>query len=461
MNIKNLLGKQKKSHILPLEEKTTGGLPTISSMLITNTMIRQAAYFVNDPIMGVPSRIEAFFDLCCLIEAVILRKNLFTLEGEINDSRYPSLSLLTSLKKERILIENAIPLDIAGIKRELITVVGTDRVFNDLKVRGVSIRIVDMLPDIFPDEANPQLAVQNNPKQNRDRYMWEIRSPYDARPINGSMNVFQFFREDNFIEFLRGTGDQERGAYILRTYLYTQTARKQCISFMPDYPRIPFLASILDQYYTNVVENSYNTLARKLQLEAEDFLEDARPLGLPIPPFSSLVLNECSSNDDIIKVLLEIRDEFSELRENLAYLEDKLINSSNIGERNKAREHTKAVFTAASSKYSDSSYANFTRLFDFSGDLIAPAFNWANPTSYSASLVTKPVEWLRNWWLRKPLAQFFDLTRQFRSIKDYNLLARKVFNIEFSNDEIEDFRKTQVTLANMFDTKRKPGGDTL
>jgi hypothetical protein len=421
--------------------------------LVTNTMLVQSAHFVENPLES-ESVVEAFFDLCSLIEAVILRRNILTMEGDISPEQFSSLPLISELKKSGVLQENMIPLDPNGIQRELAVTLGTEVMFTNLS-RVITLNVPNMLPDAFPDEANLVIADKNAPEYNRACFMRAVSHPDASETLTHPSNVFEFFRSGDFIEFLRGTGASKRGAYVLRTYLYSYSARKACITFMPDYPRIPFLASMLDKFYESVVTKDYKELARKLRCEAKDFLEDARPLGLPIPPFTALVLSKCESTKDIVNVLLDLREEFKPLREGLAVLEESLLNSTNIGERNKARHHVEAVFTATSKKYDQTGLTTFKRLVDFSGEIVAPAFNWTNPTSYSASLIKQPVEWLRDWWYRRPLAQFFGLAKQFHSIREYNKLVGKVFKIEFRPQEIHDFEQIQLTLLKIFASDKK------
>ena len=424
------------------------------SALVTNTMLVQGSRFAADPsqVMSA-STVEAFFDLCSLVEAVILRRRLYTLEGELGgySANYSSLPLISALHHAGILHEHAIPLDPAGVQRELLTIVGTDRIFNRLDIRGVSLNITDMLPDVFPDEAHHSTSTHNYPEGDRRMFMLLMGIPAEAEKIfNYPPNIFEFFRGAEFIKFLQGTGDEQRGAYALRTYVYSHSACRERIAFIPDYPRIPFISSALDQFYSGVVMKSYESLANKLQCEADEFLQDARPLGLLLPPFTSLLLSRCQSTKDIAPVLLDMRKEFEELRESLATLEEKLLNSTNISERNTARGHVEAVFAAVSKKYDQSSIATFKSLVNFAGDAIAPAFNPTNPAAYGANLITKPIDWLQDWWYRRPLAQFFDLAEQFRTIQKYNRLVGKVFKIEFDREDIQKFRKTQLLLSKMF-----------
>jgi hypothetical protein len=370
-----------------------------------------------------------------------------TLLGNIKD--YDSLSLRALLNKEKILLEKTVPFDISKVQRKLVTVVGSDRVFGRIDIRGISVYVVDMLPEVFPDEAHRQGPV-NFPGPDRFKFFMAVNLPNGKQALVACPNVFNFFRTDKFEEFLRGTGDYSRGAYVLRTFLYYSAATENRLSFFPDYPRIPFLDSVISYISDSVVMSAYKLFAQRLQCEAEDFLRDASPIGLPIPPFTSILLERCKSVADIGSELLSVREKYSELRENLIRLEENRLGCTDIGERNAVRAKTEAIFKAASKKLRGSRYSTFKGLAEFAEEVAKPIYNPYDPSSYGSALLLKPIEWLRNWWYRRPLAQFFDLANEFRRIQKYNKLVKKVFNIEFTAQEIASFKDTQATLAKMF-----------
>lgn len=432
-------------------------IPT-GSILVTNTMICEASRFVGGQtgiIYSADGRIagniDRFFDLCSLIEACVLHKHLVTLDGTLLGSMndYDSLSLRALLKKEGILLERTVPFNPSKIQRKLVTVVGSERVFSRIDTRGMSIYVVDMLPEVFPDDVHRQEPA-NFPGPDRFKFFMAVNHPASKPTLIACPDVFSFFRTDNFEEFLRGTGDYGRGAYVLRTFLYYGAATENRLSFFPDYPRIPFFDSLVTYIHNSVIMSAYKLFADKLQCEAEDFLKDASPIGLPIPPFASILLKRCKSPADIGSELLALREEYAELRENLIQLDENRASCTNIKERNAARAKVEAIFEAASKKFHRSGYSTFKSITEFAEDVAKPLYNPYDPSSYSSALLMKPVEWLRNWWYRRPLAQFFDLVKEFRLIPEYDKLVKKVFGIEFNEQEIASFKDTQATLGTMF-----------
>lgn len=202
--------------------------------------------------------------------------------------------------------------------------------------------------------------------------------------------------------------------------------------------------------HKSVISDLYVPFSAKLGIEAEDFLKDQRPVGLPLPPFFSILLGRCSSPVDIPQLLVELRDEYSQLRESLSLLEKTLLNSESIAERNEARAYIESIFYAVTNKFDRSRWTTLKGLVDFSNDMISPVADPTNPKSYKTSLLSKPVEWIRNWWLRRPLAQLFDLAREFREVPEYNRLAKKVFRINFSDTDIDSFKDSHLNLQKLF-----------
>jgi hypothetical protein len=62
------------------------------------------------------------------------------------------------------------------------------------------------------------------------------------------------------------------------------------------------------------------------------------------------------------------------------------------------------------------------------------------PTSYSAQLLTQPAEWLRRWWLRRPLAVLFRIDSKLPRLSEYRELIARLWGTH-----IEDRVLAEVT----------------
>jgi len=414
-------------------------------------MICQASRFIDDPKSLIGDSIDAFFDFSCLVEAVVLRDSLFVLEGDLVERSLEckDLPLFDTLKKEGIINEKKLPLDKKSIVRALSSVLGVKRTFEKININGFLTSVANLVPDAFTHEVDHLIANNNFPEGDKYQLLQLLQHKNASNALGTSEDVFDFFQGDAFLGLLRGTGDMQRGGYVLRTFIYSQTAETENICFMPDYVRIPILESLNESIYTNIVLDGYLEFSKKLEWEAKDFLKDASPMGLAIPPFTAILLDRCKSSDDIPNILLELRHEFRELRSNLSKLEGQLKVVANIHERNKMRKSIESVFEAISKKYNSTGYLKLKKSIDFIGDAARPIYNWKNPSSYKASLITNPMDWIRDWWLRRPLIHLFDVADKFRRINEFNLLIEKKLGIKFETDEIRRFNSTQELYSKL------------
>ena len=53
--------------------------------------------------------------------------------------------------------------------------------------------------------------------------------------------------------------------------------------------------------------------------------------------------------------------------------------------------------------------------------------NVSLPTSYGALLLTQPVDWIRRWWRRRPLAILFRLDSKLPRLSEYRQLVGKLW----------------------------------
>lgn len=431
------------------------------SILVTNTMIIEASKFVDSKYLDEFDmemwKIARFFDFCSLVEACVLHEHLVTLEGtpygDMKD--YQKLSLRLLLKNEGVLLEKVVPFDPSKIQRKLVAALGSKRVFSpisDDKYSQANMFFSELLPEVFSGEAREEIPDEYS-LETRYREMffkelgWVV---WETCP-----DLIAFLLSDNLADFIGSTGGYDRGAYALRTFLYYGAATENRLSFFPDYPRIPFFDSIIAYINDSVVMSAYKLFADKLHCEAEDFLRDASPIGLPIPPFTSILLNRCKSVTDVGSELLVLREEYRGLRDSLIELEKNRAGCTNIKERNAVRARIEKIFKATSRKFERSGYSTFKSIAEFGEDVSKPFYNPYNPLLYGSALLLKPVEWLQNWWHRRPLAQLFNLAGEVRRISEYDKLVKKVFRIEFDEGEINTFKYYQTMLGKMFRLRRE------
>lgn len=330
--------------------------------------------------------IEHFFDFCSLVENIILHDHLFTLDFPIygkSAENYRSSEFLQSLRKEKIFKDREVSLD--------------PKTVNEIE---------DYISHL-------------SESSERDFFL-------DGIYPGG---------------YLPHSNYSEEGAdsYISRTYIYQKISNDKKIIFCPDFPRIPILNSINFNPPYTLRKQAYDFFSGKLTAEAESFLKYTEPIGLTIPPFTAVLLDRCNSVNDICSELLLMRDEYSDLRKELEKLEKKRVHCKNIDEFNIFKENTKKMFDSASKKFEKNELISMESLIQLAG-------SYQNLNTFSVEFLTKSLGFLQEYWHRKPLSQFFDLTYKYRNIENYHTLAKRIFNLSFDQHEVKSFRLNQNIL---------------
>jgi hypothetical protein len=444
-----------------IESHGAGKDLSAATTLTTNTLLVQVGRFLDDPsaqffepgaVNQANLSVGGLFDFCNLVEAVVLHKELATIAGDVDDksAKFIDHPLLTALTAAGVLRVGAIRLNISQAKADVTALLGELKLSKPLITkRGVALDWGELLPELFEagNRVVPTYAVSNH-----WQFMQAIYHPSSQVILHGVSDPVEFLRGDQFASFITGTGEAERASHVLRSYLYYSNATAGRTAFVPDYPRIPYVSGINEQLRrltTSVVERSQKLVHEELAGDIDQLLAVERPLGVPLPSFSAILLSRVSSVDDIPMKLLELREEYKSLRSSLYEFNLGLISAKTIGEVGDARKRIDQAFRAVDSKMHQKTTI-LDRLTSISEVASQGLKLSANPLSASASVLARPVEWLRGWWYRRPLAQLFSVLDELRQIKRYNELARNIFGLELDPRSVREFRRTQYALQNMF-----------
>jgi len=414
--------------------------PKPGSALVTSTMLIQAASLLQGGYSH--DYVEEFFDFCQFVEATVLHDTLFTLEGQVWPNQEQFKWLISTLQKQGILAPMGLPIDLHGTEQSMLRIVGSHALFE-----SKPFHLAEFTPELFPNDTDGTNAGQDS----RNTFLSALCHPQNGGALLSSPDVFSFFRSPLKLPlFLFGTGEALRGAYLLRTFAYAHAAWYNRIVFIPDFPRTPFLRSLSDLEHNSVVEQGYKILLDRIGPEVDRFIREQRPISLPVPPFAAILLDRCSAKEDVVCRLFELREEFTPLRSELTKMETVALKSTSLEEREDARRSTIDIFTSVAKKFGRTKKTTFASAVDFAGDALELAGDPLNPKSYKSSLLLKPVEWIRDWWLRRPLTQLFDVADEFQNIADYGSLAARIFGRPFPQDDLDSFSKAKELLNVLF-----------
>jgi hypothetical protein len=71
------------------------------------------------------------------------------------------------------------------------------------------------------------------------------------------------------------------------------------------------------------------------------------------------------------------------------------------------------------------------------------------PMSYSALLLTQPVEWLQRWWRRRPLTILFRLDGKIPRIDEYRSLICKLWGEERAQRIVADYPASALQMERL------------
>ncbi|WP_206784827.1 hypothetical protein [Amycolatopsis sp. MtRt-6] len=212
---------------------------------------------------------------------------------------------------------------------------------------------------------------------------------------------------------------------------YLLVAAAHGLDYFPDFDRVPFVAGTLQKTYRSLPRQLYDKVSESLDepLNGGDLVAEWAAMStVPIPPISALVLSRASSLDDVPEQLLRVRDEFRRYRRYFGDFKAALRTADTVRERRKLLARYRTLLAEASGP--DRETVSLTEMLNLTEKAVKAAAGPALPTSYGALLVTQPVDWIRRWWQRRPLAILFRLDSKLPRLPEYRRLVGKLWGDE-------------------------------
>ncbi|WP_410606088.1 hypothetical protein [Amycolatopsis sp. lyj-109] len=212
---------------------------------------------------------------------------------------------------------------------------------------------------------------------------------------------------------------------------YLLVAAAHGLDYFPDFDRVPFVAGTLQKTYRSLPRRLYDQVSESLDepLNGGDLVAEWAAMStIPIPPISALVLSRASSLDDVPEQLLRVRDEFRRYRRYFGDFKAALRNADTVRERRKLLARYQVLLAEASGP--DRETVSLTEMLNLTEKAVKAAAGPGLPTSYGALLVTQPVDWIRRWWQRRPLAILFRLDSKLPRLSEYRQLVGKLWGEE-------------------------------
>jgi len=218
-------------------------------------------------------------------------------------------------------------------------------------------------------------------------------------------------------------------------FAWTDFAREQGLQVVGDALWSPLIYTQLVR--TTVPTDLYGRLARQFELDAQLAFRDLGLRRLPIPPLGALLLERCQRPADIPRTIVELRNEFADLRGALSQLEDRLSEAKTLREKLDVRREVEAEWETVARKIVPSRRTSWWWLWsaiEFGVHLIL-----APPTALQQAL-TAALSQARDNPPRIRLQGFLDIYAQATDTR-YHELAQRVFGAAVPDRDLQGYAR--------------------
>ena len=362
-------------------------------------------------------------DLMCLIEAVALHDKLYTLPARL-DSDDGSLEMRRALVREGILheldtsdvhlnISAAIVERLANVENPVKIAGASDEIGSPIDFEsGIRGQVEGFLSEMESDEAYDDFSEASD---------WSKASSFDelGRSVIG------------WLEYSY-SGAYESCTSVLRDMYYIFSSEHFGLSYWPEFTRADFCRKFPNYFQDSFRVQLYKKLADAFRTTVTDVFDDVSSQVVFIPPFSTLVLERSRNSDEIIPQILAVREEYVSLRKRLGILDSERRNARTIKDRKTIRDQQRRLINVAGTAFERPHTISLEGIVRYVPEVIKPAISPLDPTKYGAGLLLQPMQWLIEWWRRRPVSKLFDLAGKLERIEEYQALATKVFGSKAS-----------------------------
>jgi len=430
-----------------LEYNTLSG----NEALVTFTLLSNAEQIIQRRELS----IQCLFDLSALADAIILHPRVFVIQGSIPEERKPqyTINFLTSNN----LLNFYSP---SYSTRELITMMNQYSLFRDLSWFGFSWKhpafeqqkqkvfesraLLDYFysDDPWPLEANHILEASTKTLVDES----EIGTLIERLRIKNT-NVPEYPNLFDIIHIM-GTGHSlALRQYLFRTIVYLCSADYDKLTFYPDYVRIPYVSSCVQRLYSNLSREVYERIAEIFGAKIEEIFDEIPGTNLSIPPFLYMVLERVVKGAKFFEAMLEVRSQFESTRNHLNEIDSRIRTARTLIEKRKALKQKKELLIAIAKKYGSEEHLQLKEFISLAQDMAKVSVKPLDPGAYNTSLLVKPYEWIREWWLTRPMAHVLDAVQRLERLPELFDLIHKGLGYSISSEDIKAYKNTRNSVA--------------
>ena len=433
---------------LPAEGLRTAHIAGPNDVITTNNLILQASRALT----GEQIDISSLFDLAALIEAVVLHDHLLFLESP-SQFDFRSLPLGNLLITEDIVKSYVPAVTVQEIQESVFRLFGIPNAYDKVAVSPFSARLnaASVLPyygdyDFFSPNQVTTLLTELEIASKLPPFGKSIMAddnPSSTLP-HFCFNLVEMWSENNV------WARRPAQAFLVRTLVYWAVSDRLNISFRPDLSRIPLVTHITHQLQTSLGRGTYPAVAKAFYVSEEELEWTRSPCMRAIPPLTVLVLEGANTIDEVGYRLLELRKEFSLLRDRLREYESQIRQASSLRDLRQARDGLTDATRQIAEAFPIQDQLRILETTSYYRRAAQGSDPLSQAYSYSSEFLFKPVEWIREWWVRRNAIHIFDMKNKLDHLEVYTRLVRLITGKEVERNDEDLFRKYAEYLDTMY-----------
>lgn len=406
-----------------------------------------------------PSNSERLFNLSLLLDGLALHNQLYVLKAELPPDA-------EALQLRTLLLEK-------GILKEIETVPYLPKIRHDFDVyfsqlplsrrpaglsREMTAKQIKQLVDEFVGESVLSVKALESESQKKP-VLDALVSSYEG--TNEHWRIGNDWLKLPFLalgEYMLDTihlysSGMVSGISHLRTFVYWRLSEHIGIPLYPSSRRMPLLSALAENIQLHASERLYQAIADIFKEDIDMIRKDDSAIPFVPPPSLSVFLTLYRSSRDLSKAIDDFRDEFAGVRQEFSTLAEKRMKARTLQERLEFAHQLNDIVQSVKTHYRRQDRSFLAAFFAFAPDVLNPLSNPLDPSKYSTTLLTKPVEWIKSWWKRRPLQHVLHLRERLYQLAIDERLASEMLGIEFNARVTEDFYRHYNAYLDLY--KRK------
>ena len=239
-------------------------------------------------------------------------------------------------------------------------------------------------------------------------------------------------------------------AFLVRTLVYWAISDRLNITFYPDFTRLAIIAHITCNLQHMLAKGVIQDIARAFYVPSEDLIWMNAPFVVTIPPLTSLILEGVGSGQPFGAMLLELRQEFTDLRLAMRVYQHTIRTTSSLAELQQTRNYLLGEAARLAQKYPFQECVRLQETTSYFQRALHTGDKPIDPETYALELKFKPIDWIREWWIRRNAIHLVDLGEKMNHIELYRGQIRKALGIELDVSQWGLYQQVENLMQRLY-----------